>query len=443
MILTNLGRPYLLFLTGRLLVWAGGAIAMVALPIAMWRATGDAAWTAALTAIETAPYLLFGLPAGALADRLPRRTVMGTTGIAAACTIVALAAFGTGSPWLLIIASAAASSLFVFSDAAGFGLLPELVARRDIATAVGQSTAASTVITIAGPALAGMLVGLVDVRPALFLDAALVAAGSLVLCALPRRPEVAADPTAHAAAPTAAPAAATETAQAGAATTRRADTRSLRIEIREGLAFLFSHRLVRSLTLLGIGNSLAGGMLLGLLVPVATARFSESGIGSDTSQVGLAYSALGVGTLLATAALPRLSRRVTPGVVTVGGLFAVAAGIAAWALTPHPLAGLVILAAYQAAASVVILNGITIRHLATPEQLQARVNTTARMIAWGGQPLGAAIAGALTAVLRPEAILAIAAITVAATALVAACGPLIAAGREFHAREQEHTETAG
>lgn len=439
MILTNLGRPYLLFLAGRLLVWTGGAIAMVALPIAMWRATGDAAWTAALTAIETAPYLLFGLPAGALADRLPRRAVMGATGIAAACIIATLAAFGTGSPWLLIIASAAASSLFVFSDAAGFGLLPELVARRDIATAVGQSTAASTVITIAGPALAGMLVGLVDVRLALFLDAALVAAGSLVLCALPRRPEVAADPAAHAAAPAVAP----ETAQAGAATTQRADARSLRTEIREGLAFLFSHRLVRSLTLLGIGNSLAGGMLLGLLVPVATARFSESGIGSDTSQVGLAYSALGVGTLLATAALPRLSRRVTPGVVTVGGLFSVAAGIAAWALTPHPLAGLVILAAYQAAASVVILNGITIRHLATPEQLQARVNTTARMIAWGGQPLGAAIAGALTAVLRPEAILAIAATTVAATALVAACGPLIAAGREFHAREQEHTETAG
>ena len=38
-------------------------------------------------------------------------------------------------------------------------------------------------------------------------------------------------------------------------------------------------------------------------------------------------------------------------------------------------------------------NGITIRQLLTPDALQGRVNTTGRMIAWGGTPFGALLGG--------------------------------------------------
>jgi hypothetical protein len=41
-------------------------------------------------------------------------------------------------------------------------------------------------------------------------------------------------------------------------------------------------------------------------------------------------------------------------------------------------------------------NGITVRQLLTPDELQGRVNTTGRMLAWGGTPFGA-LAGGLTA----------------------------------------------
>lgn len=43
--------------------------------------------------------------------------------------------------------------------------------------------------------------------------------------------------------------------------------------------------------------------------------------------------------------------------------------------------------------SLVSLNGIVVRQSLTPSPLQGRVNTTARMIAWGGQPFGAGIGG--------------------------------------------------
>lgn len=44
-----------------------------------------------------------------------------------------------------------------------------------------------------------------------------------------------------------------------------------------------------------------------------------------------------------------------------------------------------------------VLNGITYRQQVCPAELQSRVNTTARMLAWGvGQPVGAALAGTVS-----------------------------------------------
>ena len=238
-------------------------------------------------------------------------------------------------------------------------------------------------------------------RWALVVDAAAVVAGSALLLALPRG----------------------RTADDLAG--RHAGTREL---VLEGLRFIRGHHLVRTLTLVGIGNSLAGGVLLGLLVPVVSGRHGGDGSGA----VGLAYSALGVGTFLSTLLLPWVSKRVQPGLVTLVGLTGVAAGIVLWALVPGPVAGLVVLVAYQLAASTVILNGITIRHLATPENMQARVNTTARMIAWGGQPVGAAVAGALVDPLGQRTMLLLAAGTVVLTVGLAWRSPLLEAGRRLH-----------
>ena len=44
---------------------------------------------------------------------------------------------------------------------------------------------------------------------------------------------------------------------------------------------------------------------------------------------------------------------------------------------------------------MVITIGITVRQILTPDHLQARVNTAGRMIAGGGLPVGAALAGVL------------------------------------------------
>src|SRR5450432_407104 len=59
----------------------GTALTTVVLPILLYQRTGSAGLTAALTALQTVPYLLFGLFAGAISDRHDRRRIMLTSDI--------------------------------------------------------------------------------------------------------------------------------------------------------------------------------------------------------------------------------------------------------------------------------------------------------------------------------------------------------------------------
>ena len=56
---------------------------------------------------------------------------------------------------------------------------------------------------------------------------------------------------------------------------------------------------------------------------------------------------------------------------------------------------LVVFGLFSLSQMLTTANGITYRQMATPDALQSRVNVIGRMVAWGGQPFGAAIGGVL------------------------------------------------
>ena len=60
----------------RALSITGSMVTAIALPVLVYRLSGSTVLTALVTALESAPYLLTGLFAGALADRWNRRRVM-------------------------------------------------------------------------------------------------------------------------------------------------------------------------------------------------------------------------------------------------------------------------------------------------------------------------------------------------------------------------------
>lgn len=77
---------------------AGSAVRRVVLPILVFQLTGSASQTVLLLVIEAVPYLLFGLVAAAIADRVNRRTLMVICNIVSAVAVASMPLATTSAP---------------------------------------------------------------------------------------------------------------------------------------------------------------------------------------------------------------------------------------------------------------------------------------------------------------------------------------------------------
>jgi hypothetical protein len=132
--------------------------------------------------------------------------------------------------------------------------------------------------------------------------------------------------------------------------------------------------------------------MTGLLVVVGVENL---GFDDDDGRMGLLFTATALGALLTSALIARVQRTVPTGLITIGALTVSWSAQMGWAVNTSLAPGLALLVVYQCAATLSIMNGIIVRQTLAPDRLQARVNTTARMIAWGGTPLGAGVGGAV------------------------------------------------
>lgn len=367
-------RAFTLYFLAGAISWAGSTITLVVLPILVFQLTQSAFLTGLLGALEVVPYLVFGLFAGALADRVERKRLM------IACDIIntLLLASIPIAAWLNVLTlphifavAFLSAAAFVWFDAANFGALPALVGRERIIEANSLISATSTLLLIVGPAVAGALSAFVGAASTIALDAVSYLASALLLSLIAR---------AFNAAP-----------QASALSESSLVARTLR-DIREGLVYLWQQRLVRTLTLLGFGVSFTSGAMTSLLVVYAVRAF---GFADTDARIGLFFTAGAIGSLLASLALPRLIKRISPARITLYSLFPNALFGFALAFAPEWGYGIAAYTLRQVFFFLIILNGISLRQQVTPDALQGRVNTTARMIAWGGTPFGAAVGGVL------------------------------------------------
>lgn len=338
----------------------------VAVPMLVYQLTGSPLLSGVAFAVESLPYLIFGLLAGALSDRFDRRTVLLATQLASTTVLATIPlAHLVGSVTIthLMIVAFAVSMLFVFFDAASFGVVPALVGRDSIADATGILVSVGTVIGIAGPLLGGVAATTVGATGAIAIDAVcfFVAAMIMSTIAFPERPLLPVDS-------------------------------SLRTSIVEGLTFIRGHRVVRALTAVGVGVSIANGVVLGLMVVVGVRLLGQS---AEDSKIASLYAATALGAFVTSLVSARIQRLVCTGVITCFGVVVALLAMLAWSITEALAVSLVLLVVYQAANTMVVVNGIVVRQSVTPDHLQSRVNTTARMIAMGGTPFGAAAGGVL------------------------------------------------
>lgn len=393
-------RSFLLFWLARNVSLAGSVITGVVLPILIFQQTGSALQTSLLATFNVLPYLAFGLFAGAVADRVDRKRLMllcdGVNALLLASIPVAAALDALTVPHIYTVALLSASA-FVWFDAANFGALPALVGREHVLEANSLIWSSGTVIEIITPSLAGVLAATLGAANAISLDAASYGISALLLLLIVRSFNVARNPTGSAARP-----------RMGA-------------DIREGLKFLWHHELVRSLTLLGFGVSFTSGAVTSLLVVYAVRALR---LPQNDARIGLLYTAGAIGALLASLWLPQLVRRFAVGRITLVGIFANLASLIGVILAPNIWVGLIVYALWSFCYSLVVINGISLRQMVTPEHLLSRVNVTARMIAWGGSPFGAAIGGLLAETFDIRTAYLLVGIGVATSALIGWFSPL-------------------
>ncbi|MFE6054279.1 MFS transporter [Kitasatospora sp. NPDC056446] len=382
-------RDFRLFWLSRVLAGAGSAVAYVAMPVLVYERTGSPLLVSFVAAGEAMPYVFFGLLAGALADRLDRRRVMVAADLAnSAClaTVPLAAAVHSLTAFHIVAVAFVSSTLYVFFDAAGYGVVPAVVGRERIAQANSLIWGAETTVQIIGTAMAGLLIGVLGTTGVLALQAATFLASALLVGAL-----------------------------ALPAGVRAASSGNQRLldSVKEGLRFLWRQPALRVMTACGCLQSFAGGAFLGQLV-----IFADRGLGlaESDSRVGLLFTAWSVGGVLGSIVLPWLLRRVDA-MRVMRALLPVSSVLGLLTVTTDDWRlALPAVAAWGTAYLMVIVNTVTYAQSITPEDLQGRVNTTRRMLSSGiGVPAGAMTAGFVTAAsgVRPGLLLAVVAVALA------------------------------
>jgi MFS family permease len=363
-----------LFWLARTISLTGSAVTSVALPILVYGATGSATLTSLLTAIATAPYLLFGLLSGAVADRVDRRRLLIGCDLVSAVAIAAIpltAIAGFRSLAVVYVSLAVVSSAIVWFDAASFGFVPSLVGRDRIVSANSVIWSSSGTVSALVPGVAGGLVALLGARNTIALNALCFLLSALLISRI-------------------------ATARGERPAGRPADTRPVQrtlADIREGLVFLWTHPVVRTLTIVGMGNAITGGAVLGAIVVYAVRGL---GLPSSGAQIGLLFAASGTGALGASLALPHLVRLASATWVLLGALAINVLTLEALAVSPALAASVPLLVLWSAAYTTVIITSVSIRQQLVPDALMSRVNATARMLAVGlGVLAGAGLGGVL------------------------------------------------
>jgi len=177
----------------------GMQMVSVAIGWQLYERTGDPWMLGLVGLVEVIPVVLFILPAGHVADRVPRRDVTIWAGVVALVASAGLAAatWWVTPLWVTYACLGLIGTARAFGQPAAASYVPELMAPEQRAGLNAWIAASYETAAIAGPALAGLLIAAAGAA----LPLAVAAAGQLVfivvLLTLPKRMPVAAGGTVH------------------------------------------------------------------------------------------------------------------------------------------------------------------------------------------------------------------------------------------------------
>lgn len=186
-------RDFGWFFASRFVNLAGSSMSHVALAFAVLEVSDSASALGYVVAAHTIPMVVFLLVGGVIADRFPRRLVLQLSNVASAATQAAAAALvitGHAEIWHLVVLEAMNGTTMAMAFPAMQGMVPQLVAKKDLQPANLLLSMSRSTLTILGPSVAAALVVGVGAGWALAVDALtwLLAALFLLPVRIPPRP---------------------------------------------------------------------------------------------------------------------------------------------------------------------------------------------------------------------------------------------------------------
>jgi MFS family permease len=170
----------------------GQQMTLVAVPYQVYALTGSSLLVGVTSVVALVPLVVFGLLGGAIADAMDRRRLMLVTGVGSAVTSALLAVQallpGGGNLWLLWVLVAAVSGFTAVNQPTRSAVIPALVGPEGVPAANALAMTVRQVGVIAGPLLAGVLIGLGDLFLAYAVDALGFLVAVLLLRGLPPLP---------------------------------------------------------------------------------------------------------------------------------------------------------------------------------------------------------------------------------------------------------------
>ena len=358
----RLGRSFRWLLASSWVTNLGDGITLAAGPLLVTSQTHNPLVVAMATLLQRLPWLMFGLYAGVVADRVNRRAIVITTGLARMVILLLLtASILTHRVDTAVVLAA----LFLFGVNETFGdtttttLLPMLVGKRDLGIANSRTFTGVIVWNqMAGPPIGAALFAVGMALP--FASEAVCVLAGVILISQVRLP-------AH---------------------VKRARPARVREDIREGWRWLWAHPPVRTLAITIFTFNITFGAAWSVLVLYAQQRLGMRELG-----FGLITTAMAAGGLLGTACYGWLERHVSLGVIMRGGLVIETLTHLALALTRSAWFALIVFAIFGAHASIWATTSTSVRQRAVPAEFQGRVASVYLTGVVGGIVIGSALGG--------------------------------------------------
>jgi MFS family permease len=332
--------------------------------------TNSQAWVGAVAGAPAFATVAFSLIGGAASDRFPKRNilVMVRIGLAAiSFSLGYLVSSGLIEVWHLIAFAMVQGGVTAFGMPASMTIAYDIVGRERLFSAISVNQAVTSLGGVFGPALGGLLLGLIGVGPVFVLVGGLYVLAIVATIAIRTR---------------------------GAAVPSGGE-RSGAGEILEGLRFAWNSRLVRALLIL---NAL--GIFLGVIFPLVPV-YARDVLQVGGRGYGVMMGAFGVGTVAGAVGVAVLGGVRKKAWLTLAAILIFTSTMIAFAFSRSFVFSVAVLFVQGLAAPVYMTTVSTMIQTSVPDQLRGRVMGL-NMIVFQLFSVGMLLGGALAAATSNE-----------------------------------------